>query len=44
VQDHTGGKVKVFTEGEPGFEILKILLLKEEIYVEITAMEGGATV
>jgi hypothetical protein len=29
-----GGKVKVFTEGAPGSEILKILLLKEEVYTE----------
>jgi hypothetical protein len=39
-----GGKVKVFAEGASGSEILKILLLKEEVYVESGAMEGGATV
>jgi len=44
VQDHIGGMVKIFTERAPGFEILKILLLKEEVYVESAAMEGGATV
>lgn len=37
-----GIKVRAFAEGAPGFEILKILLLKEEVYVESGAVESGA--